>query len=102
RSPRTKKNELKPWQVRQWCIPPKHNGAFVASMERVLKVYSRPYDPCFPVVCMDEMPKQLLGETRKAVPMKPGQAKRLDSEYVRVGVCTVWMFAEPLGKWRTT
>jgi hypothetical protein len=71
-------------------------------MEVVLKVYRRPYDAQFPVVCMDEMPKQLLGEAQAALPMKAGQAKRVDSEYERKGTCTVWMFVEPLGKWRRT
>ena len=67
-----------------------------------MKVYKRPYDPKFPVVCMDEMPKQLLGETELPLTMKPGRAKRVDSEYERNGTCTVWMFVEPLGGWRRT
>jgi len=41
-----------------WCIPPEHNAAFVAAMEDVLEIYSRPYDKNFPVVCMDEKPLQ--------------------------------------------
>ena len=45
-----------------WCIPPKQNAEFVARMEDVLGVYSRPYDPEYPVVCMDEKPYQLLDE----------------------------------------
>ena len=47
-----------------WCIPPQQDAAFVARMERVPDVYSRPYDARFPVVCMDEQPCQLLSETR--------------------------------------
>jgi hypothetical protein len=47
-----------------WCIPPEHNGAFVAAMEDVLEVYARSYDPNRPVVCMDEKPYQLLNEAR--------------------------------------
>jgi len=43
-----------------WIIPPHQNGSFVASMEKVLDVYKRPYDKDFPVVCMDESPKQLI------------------------------------------
>ncbi len=38
-------------------------------MEKVLDVYKRPYDPMRPVVCMDESPKQLIGETRVPIPM---------------------------------
>jgi len=54
-------------------IPPEHNGSFVANMEKVLDVYKRPYDPFHPVVCMDESPKQLIGETRVPIPESKGQ-----------------------------
>ena len=40
-----KKNELKPWKVKGWVIPPEKNSEFVANMERVLDVYKRPYNP---------------------------------------------------------
>ena len=69
-------------------------------MEQVLDHYTLPYDPYHPVVCMDEMPKQLLGDTREPIPMKPGRAKRVEHEYKREGTCTVWMFVEPLCGWR--
>src|SRR5215204_5231928 len=48
-----------------WCIPPKHSGEFVYHMEDVLEVYHRPYDRRFPVVCLDETFKQLIGEVRE-------------------------------------
>ena len=83
-----------------WCIPPREDAAFVCDMERVLDVYRRPHDPRRPVVCMDEQPKQLIRETRQPQGVRPGRARRIDYEYVREGVCTVWMFAEPLGGWR--
>jgi hypothetical protein len=83
-----------------WCIPPQQDAAFVCQMEQVLEVYKRPYDSEHPVVCMDEQPKQLIAETRKPVPAAPGQPARVDYEYVREGVCNVWMFIEPLGRWR--
>ncbi len=83
-----------------WCIPPDHNGQFVARMERVLDVYCRPYDPLRPVVCMDEQPVQLIAETRTPMGMSPGQVAKVDYEYVREGSCTVWMFVEALGCWR--
>jgi len=83
-----------------WCIPPQQDAAFVAHMEQVLEVYKRPYDAKHPVVCMDEQPKQLIAETRKPVPAAPGHPARVDYEYVREGVCNVWMFVEPLGGWR--
>ena len=83
-----------------WCIPPQQDAAFVCQMEQVLEVYKRPYDPKRPVVCMDEQPKQLIAEARPAQPARPGQPRRVDYEYVREGVCTVWMFVEPLAGWR--
>jgi DDE superfamily endonuclease len=83
-----------------WCIPPEHDAAFVCQMEQVLEVYTRRYDPRRPVVCMDEQPKQLISETRPPIPGRARQPLRSDYEYVREGVCTVWMFVEPLGRWR--
>lgn len=84
-----------------WCIPPEQDAAFVCQMEQVLEVYKRPYDPKRPVVCMDEQSKQLISETRRGVPAVPGQPARIDYEYVREGVCNIWIFVEPLGGWRT-
>ncbi len=83
-----------------WRIPPEQDAAFVCQMEQVLEVYKRPYDPRRPVVCMDEQPKQLIAEVNTPVPLAPGQPARMDYEYVREGVCTVWMFVDPLGGWR--
>lgn len=82
-----------------WCIPPAQSAEFVAAMERVLDLYARPYDPCCPVVCMDEQPKQLIGQTRKPMVDSSGRVLE-DHEYTRHGVCCVWMFNEPLGNWR--
>jgi len=65
-------------------------------MEHVLEVYKRPYDPLRPVVCMDESPKQLIGETRHPLPMKPGEPARFDYEYRRCGVCSIFLASEPL------
>ena len=83
-----------------WCIPPEQDAAFVARMERVLDVYSRPHDARHPVVCMDEQPFQLLSETRTPLPARPGKERIVDHECVREGHCTVWMFVEPLAGWR--
>ncbi|MEX6686129.1 IS630 family transposase [Danxiaibacter flavus] len=93
---RLKKNELKPWKVKGWVIPPQGNSEFVANMEAVLDVYKRPYDADFPVVCMDESPKQLIEELRPSTKMKPGQDARRDYEYVRHGVVNIFMANEPL------
>ena len=77
-------------------IPPEHNGSFVANMERVLDVYKRPFDPLHPVVCMDESPKQLIGEVQPPIPVSPGQPAKQDYEYRRVGVCNIFLACEPL------
>jgi len=66
-------------------------------MEDVLDVYERPYDQNIPVVCMDEKPYQLLGEARESWAMRPGDDKKIDSEYVRNGICSIFAFVEPLG-----
>ncbi|OKY74221.1 MAG: IS630 family transposase [Desulfobulbaceae bacterium DB1] len=65
-------------------------------MEKVLDVYRRPLDPLHPVVCMDESPKQLIGETRCPIPASPGQPARHDYEYCRRGVCNIFLACEPL------
>ena len=65
-------------------------------MEKVLDVYKRPFDPLHPVVCMDESPKQLIGETRQPIPASPGQPVRHDYEYCRRGVCNIFLACEPL------
>ena len=77
-------------------IPPEQNAEFVASMEDVLDVYKRPYDPKHPVVCMDEQPTQLIKETRQRIAAKPGQTERYDYEYERNGTAVIFLFAEPL------
>lgn len=69
-------------------------------MEQVLEVYCRPYDARHPVICMDELPKQLIDEVRMPVAAQPGVAAKEDFEYVRRGVCVAWMFVEPLAGWR--
>lgn len=82
-------------------IPPEQNGSFVANMEMVLDVYKRPFDPLYPVVCMDESPKQLIGETKVPIPASPGKAAKHDYEYKRCGVCNVFISCEPLAGKRT-
>jgi transposase len=69
-------------------------------MEDVLDVYTRPFDPKRPQVCMDEVSKQLVGETRTPIPATPGQLERCDYEYIRNGVANLFMFFEPLAGWR--
>ena len=63
-------------------------------MEDVLDVYQRPYDSSYPVVCMDESPKQLIGEVREPLPAKPGSIEKVDDEYVRLGVAELFLAVE--------
>jgi hypothetical protein len=60
-------------------------------MERVLDVYQRHYNEHFPVICMDESPKQLIKDVRISVPMKPGQDARVNYEYFRHGVVNIFI-----------
>jgi len=81
-------------------IPPDANAAFVAAMEDVLEVYTRPHDPDFPVVCLDETSKQLIAETRVPIPVKPGHPARHDYEYERNGTANLFMMFAPLEGFR--
>lgn len=90
------KNELKPWLKQQWVIPPKANAGFVANLEDVLDTYAKPYDSSHPVVCVDEAGKQLIGEVREPLPVRPGVAAKQDSEYQRGGMVNLFMAFEPL------
>jgi transposase len=71
-------------------------------MEQVLDVYKRPYDENYPVVCMDESPKQLISEAQPSIPMKPGQEALRDYEYIRHGMVNIFMANEPLKGKRMT
>jgi hypothetical protein len=81
-------------------IPPGQSGEFVARMEDVLEVYHRPYDERRPLVCLDEVPVQLVGETRVPLPARPGQPRRYDYEYIRNGTANLFLVFEPLLGWR--
>jgi transposase len=96
---RLAEKELKPWQKKMWCIP-KVNAEFVARMENVLDLYAEAPDPRRPVVCFDETPRQLIGETRVPVRPKPGRPARVDYEYVRNGTANVFVFLDAHRPWR--
>jgi hypothetical protein len=87
---------LRPHLSKYWKIPPDEDAAFVAAMEDVLAVYHLPYDPLFPVVCLDESSKQLIGEVQPPIPPGPGHGQIIDHEYVRHGVATLFVEIEPL------
>jgi hypothetical protein len=64
-------------------------------MEDLLDLYAEPEDPRRPRVCFDEMPYQLIAETRASWPMEAGQAERYDYEYRRMGTCNLFLFFNP-------
>lgn len=69
-------------------------------MEDVLATYALPYDKKIPLVCMDEASKQLIGEVRTPLPVRPGLPRGEDYEYERLGVCSMFVLCEPLAGWR--
>ena len=89
------KNDLRPHLNDYWCIPPEEDAEFVANMEDILDVYQKPYDPKYPLWCMDEKPYQILGEAREPLPMRPGDLAKVDSEYVRNGTVSIFCFIQP-------
>lgn len=107
-------NQVKPHLSKYWCTPKERDAEFVLNMEDVLSIYKREYNPQIPVICMDEKPVQLLDEIRERVAAKPlssdpetglpkpGTVEKIDSEYVRCGTASIFMFTEPLGGWRHT
>ena len=66
----------------------------------MLDVYCRPYDPLYPVVCLDESSKQLLADLRPPLPPEPGQPERMDDHYERRGTSNLFLACEPLRGWR--
>ena len=95
-TPDIKKNELKPWLKKEWCIPPKANADFVCKMEDILDVYKRLYEEKRPLVCMDELNKQMIKETRCSLPAREGEVLKYDTEYERNGTCNIFLSFEPL------
>ena len=81
-------------------IPPTQNEEFVAHMEEILELYHRPFDPECPLICMDEQPIQLIGETRIPIPATINHPEIIDYEYRRNGTANIFMFTEPLNSWR--
>jgi hypothetical protein len=69
-------------------------------MEDLLDLYAEDFNPLRPVVCFDELPYQLVAETRLPLPMQPGRPIRYDYEYRRNGTCNLFVFFQPLAGWR--
>jgi hypothetical protein len=68
-------------------------------MENILDIYCLPYNPIYPVICMDEKPYQLLDNVLTPIEMKPRSVKKEDYEYKRCGTCSIFVFNEPLTGW---
>jgi hypothetical protein len=64
-------------------------------MYKVLDLYRKKYNKQFPVVCFDEKSKQLLEDSRKPIPLKPGRTAKHDYEYIRHGTCNIFAAVEP-------
>src|SRR3954462_1718204 len=96
---RLAENALKPWRQKMWCVP-KIDGEYVARMEDVLDLYAEVPDPMRPVVCFDESPVQLIGETRQPLPATPGQIERVDYEYRRCGTVNLFVVLDAHRPWR--
>lgn len=96
---RLKKNALKPWRKKHWCIAAV-GADFVWRMEDVLDLYAQPYDKARRVICFDEQPHQLIAETRVPLPVAPGRPARVDYEYRRAGTANLFLVFEPLVGWR--
>jgi len=90
---------VKPWQRKMWCIP-SVDAEYVARMEDVLDLYSEVPDPRRAVVCFDETPVQLIGETRIPWPAQPGKPARIDYEYRRHGTANLFVFLNAHQPWR--
>jgi hypothetical protein len=91
-----KNNELKPWLKKSWCFPKIEDAEFVWRMEDVLDVYCRPYDPTIPLLCMDEMGKNLVADKHAPEPAEPGKVAREDYTYEKKGRSNVFIACEPL------
>ena len=78
-----------------WCIG-QITGEYLARMEDVLALYNLPYNENRPIICVDELPFQLLGEKVEPIKMKAGAVKKFDYEYVRHGTAAVFVAFEPL------
>jgi len=72
------------------------NALFIARMENILWLYSLPFDERFPVVCFDERPCFLIGETVQGIKMKAGQPARENYAYEKLGSCALLATIEPL------
>ena len=84
-----------------WCIPT-IDPEFIKRMYDVLDLYEEDYDPKRPIVCLDEKSKQLLGNKRRSISIKPGSSEKYDYEYIRNGTANIFVAVEFKAGKRTT
>jgi hypothetical protein len=82
-----------------WCIQ-QITPEYRERMYRLLNLYKQSYDPLYPVICIDEKSKQLLEDSRKPIPAKPGSPEKYDYEYKRKGTCNIFLAVDPKGGFR--
>jgi DDE superfamily endonuclease len=100
RPSRVKKNVLKPWKKKRYCIPERDAARVVAQMEDSLDLYTAGHRVEEPLIGMDEASKQLLAQVYEPLPLRPGQVAKEDYHYERQGVRALFMFFDPLRGWR--
>lgn len=86
---------MQPHRKRQWCIR-KVTAQFLARLEIILRLYLLPYDDEYPIICFDERPCFLIGDTIEGLEMKPGQVAKENYSYSKHGSCCVLAAIEPL------
>ena len=91
----SEKNELKPHRRQTWCIGT-ITAAFLARLEQILALYTLPYDPVHPVICFDERPCFLIGDTLLPRPMRKGEIEKQHYEYEKLGSACLLAAVEPL------
>ena len=91
----SEKNELKPHRQQTWCLGTL-DSRFLAQMEHILDLYAQPYDPAYPVVCFDERPCFLIGDTLQPRAMRKGEIQKQHYAYEKLGSCALLAAIEPL------
>lgn len=89
------KNDLKPHLRHTWCLGT-IDAAFLARLEQILALYALPYDAAYPVICFDERPCFLIGDTLLPRPMRKGEIEKQHYEYEKLGSCALLAAIEPL------
>jgi hypothetical protein len=73
-----------------WCIQ-KIDDEYRKRMYTVLRLYSEPYNPYYPIICFDEKHKHLIGNLKTKIPMKPGSSEKYDYSYSRNGTANIFV-----------